>query len=96
MKIMARERKKQKNYQVLSQLKGLPGSATIKRTTNDGILQPYGFQGVSQSKGLSGTATFKVTAREYHNQKKCQGVPQSQSLRGVSELKKYQGVSQSK
>ena len=61
---MARERNNQKNYHGVSQLKGLPGCATIKRTAKDG------FQGVSQSKGLPGTVILKMTTREYHYQKR--------------------------
>ena len=90
---MARESDNEKNYQGVSQLKGLQGSATIKRTHkeyhNQMNFREYYNQkdcniqndckGVPQSTemSMSGSNKIKMTAIVYHNQKENQGVSQS-------------------
>ena len=61
---MSRERNNQKNYPI-TQLKGLPGSVTIKNTAKDNVYH---------KKGTLGTTTFKMTTKEYHNQNDLKGV----------------------
>ena len=70
MKIIARECHNQKDCQGVSLSKGLPGSATIKRTAREcnnqmgsrECLNQKDCMGVPQSKGLSGSVTIKMTA----------------------------------
>ena len=90
---MARECNNENNYQEVSQLKGLPGNATIKRTVKEyhnqmNFREYYNqkdcniqndCQGVPQSTemSMSESTEFKMTARVYHNQKEYHGVSQS-------------------
>ena len=91
---MARKCNNETNYQGVSQLKGLPGSATIKRTAKEyhnqiNFREYYNkkdcniqndCQGVPQSTEMSMSVSTKIkmTARVYHNQKEYQGVSVSQ------------------
>ena len=78
---MAKECDNQKNYQGVSELKGLPGSVTIKITAKENHNQKdfreyhnqkdcnnqNDCQGVPQSKENIGSTKIKVTARVFHN-----------------------------
>ena len=75
IKLMARECRNKKNYQGVSQLKGLPGSATIKGT----------------AKEYHNQMDFReyYNQKDCNIQNDCQGVPQSteMSISGSTKIK---------